>query len=111
MPASRQPTRGGQTNLETHTLRSGRVIQKPAAKPDNDSPKGPLRPDAEAPLTHPFIVSEGKEQSNPASKSSSSMSEEASKPGITSSYSKRANRGYNPKYEQSAFVSFGPLVG
>lgn len=40
-----------------------------------------------------------------------SSSEEASKPGVTSSYSKRANRGYNPKYEQSAFVSFGALCG
>jgi len=40
-----------------------------------------------------------------------SSSEEPSKPGVTSSYSKRANRGYNPKYEQSAFVSFGSLCG
>ena len=28
-----------------------------------------------------------------------------------STYSKRANRGHNPKYEQGAFVSFGGLCG
>jgi hypothetical protein len=88
------------------------VIQKPAAKPDGDSPKGTLKPDAEPGLTHPFMVSDCKEQSNPSNKAASSLSsEETSKPGVTSSYSKRANRGYNPKYEQSAFVSFGPLCG
>ena len=29
----------------------------------------------------------------------------------TNLYSKRANRGYNPKYEQGSFVSFSTLCG
>lgn len=29
----------------------------------------------------------------------------------TNQYSKRANRGYNPKYEQNSFVSFTTLCG
>ena len=34
-----------------------------------------------------------------------------SNPTMGGNYSKRANRGYNPKYEQSSFISFSTLCG